>query len=40
MEAIGTEPNIIYQVKTPPKHLLQHIENVTQLFIHALDSDE
>ena len=39
MEAVGADTNIVYQIKTPPKCVMQHVENVVRLFIQALDND-
>lgn len=40
MEAIGAETNAVYDIKTAPKCLMQHVEDVVQLFIQALNSEE
>ena len=42
MEAVGadtTNSNIVQQIKTPPKCLMQRVEDLVQLFIQALNSD-
>ena len=39
MEAIGAEENAVCDIKTAPKCLMQHVEDVVQLFIQALNSE-
>ena len=39
MEAVGADTDIVYQIKTPPKFLMQRVEDVVELFIQALNSD-